>query len=444
MENQPKPDCDVIVVGAGLSGTTAALVLARAGLSVIVLERGKYPGAKNLFGGIFFSTILNKLIPDFWNHAPIERHIVKRRFVYLTPETEVGFDFRSERFNQPPYNNTFTVLRAKFDRWFAEQAEKAGAQIYNGVVVDDFLYENGKVAGVKTRGSTEDTYDELRANVVICAEGANSLLAEKANLRGGNSKMSSRNRAASVKEVISLPEGAIEERFNVSGFEGVAIEYFGDAVKGMIGAGFVYTNKDVVSIGVGCSIDELEKSGITLYDLLDHFKEHLAIKDLIKGGTVLEYSAHMLPEDSYDNMPALVTDGLILVGDAAGLADNSFYHEITNFAMASGLYAAETVIELNKNKNFSKSSLSLYLKKLKNSFVLKDMKQYRNFTKFLHKNKQFLTTYPQTFCDLLVEYFTITGSPKSEIKKRVMLEGLKKINIFKFIIDLLKAARNMT
>jgi len=108
------------------------------------------------------------------------------------------------------------------------------------------------------------------------------------------------------------------------------------------------------------------------------------------------------------------------------------------------LYAAETVIEANKGKNFSKSSLSLYIDKLKNSFVLKDMKQCRNFTKFLHENKQFLTTYPQTFCDSIVEYFTITGAPKSKIKKKIITGVLKKVNIFKLIVDFLKAAKNMT
>lgn len=438
-----KPDFDVIVVGAGLSGITAAYALAKAGQSVVVLERGKYPGAKNLFGGILFSTILNKLIPDFWNSAPVERHIVKRRFVYLTPDTEVGFDFKTEKFNQPPYNNTFTVLRSKFDRWFAEQAEKAGAQIYTQVVVDDFLYENGKITGIKARGPTEGAYDELRANVVICAEGANSMLAEKANLRKGRSKMHSGNRAASVKEIISLPEGVIEDRFNISGDEGLAIEYFGDAVKNMLGAGFIYTNKNTISVGVGCSIDELEKTGVSLYDLLDHFKDHLAIKNMVRGGEVLEYSAHLITEDNYNNLPGLVTDGLILIGDSAGLGNNSFYHEITNLAMASGLYAAETVIEISKEKDFSKASLSLYADKLKNSFVLKDMRQYKNFTSTLHKNRLLMTAYPQALCDSIVEYFTITDSPKAGIKKKIILQMLKRINIFKFIIDSLKAIRNM-
>lgn len=443
MNNQDKPDFDVIVVGAGLSGLTAAYALRKAGVSVAVLERGEYPGAKNLFGGVLFSTILNKLIPNFWDDAPIERHIVKRRFVYLTPDTEAGFDFKAEKYNQPPYNNTFTVLRAKFDRWLAQKVEGAGAEIYTRVVVDDFIYENGKVAGIKARGSAEDTYDELRSNVVICAEGANSMLAEKAGLRSGKSKMSSLNRAVAVKEILSLPQEIIEDRFNLSDNEGVAIEYFGDAVKNMVGAGFIYTNKGTISVGVGCSIDELQHSGIALYDLLDYFKEHPAIRNLVKGAEVLEYSGHLIPEDSYNSLPSLVSGGLILVGDAAGLANGSFYHEITNLAMASGLYAAETIIEAGKENKFSKESLCPYIDKLKNSFVLKDMKEYRNFVNFLRQNKQFITTYPQILCDSIVDYFTVTESPKSEIKKGIIKQARKKIKILKSAVDFLKAVKNL-
>ncbi len=444
MENQTKPDFDVIVVGAGLAGLTAAYALAKEGLSVVVLERGEFPGAKNLFGGVFFSTILNKLIPDFWQEAPVERHIVKRRFSYLTPDTEVGFDFRTEKYNRPPYNNSFTILRARFDRWFAQKTEAAGAAIYPRVVVDDLIYKNGKVAGIKARGSKEGEYDELTANVVICAEGANSLLSEKAGLRSGKSKMSRQNRAIGVKEIISLPQGTIEDRFNLSGGEGVSIEYFGDAVKNTLGSGFIYTNKNTISVGVGCTIEDAADNKIALYDLLDHFKSHFAIKNLIKGGEVLEYSAHMIPEDSYGNMPELVADGLILVGDAAGFANSSLYHEITNLATASGLYAAETAIAADKSKDFSKRSLGLYVDKLKESFVLKDMKQFRNFVGFVHGHRQFLTTYPTLFCDSIVDYFAVSETPKSLVKKSVINKAMKKINIIKAGVDVLGAIRNMT
>lgn len=444
MEEQTKPDYDVIVVGAGLSGLTAAYALAKAGLSVIVLERGEYPGAKNLFGGVFFSTVLNKLIPNFWEEAPVERRVSRKRFSFLTDETEVGLDFRSEKFNRPPYNNSFTVLRAKFDRWFAEKAEAAGATIFAKVVVDDFIYKDGKVTGIKARGAKEGEYDELTANVVICAEGANSLLAEKSGLRIGKSKMTRHNRAVGVKEVISLPREVIEDRFNLAEGEGVAIEYFGDAVKNMMGSGFIYTNKDTISVGVGCTIEDVADNKIAMYDLLDHFKSKPTIRNLVKGGNVVEYSAHMVPEDSYGSLPEFIADGLILVGDAAGFGNSSLYHEITNLATASGLYAAETIIEANKTKDFSKKGLSLYNDKLKESFVLKDMKQFRNFVGFVCGHRQILTTYPKLFCDALIDYFTVSETPKSQVKKDVIWKSIKKINLFKAGFDALGAMRNMS
>ncbi len=225
--------------------------------------------------------------------------------------------------------------------------------------------------------------------------------------------------------------------------EGAAIEYFGDSVKDMVGAGFIYTNKNTISIGVGCSIDELENSKISLYDLLDYFKNLPTIKTLIKGGEVLEYSGHMIPEDNYDSLPALSGGGILLTGDAAGLVNNSFYHEITNLAMASGLYAAETIIEAKKENNFTKISLSRYNKKMAESFVLQDMRQYKNFANFIHRNKQMIAAYPQTLCDAMVEYFTISEMPKKKIKGKIIKKILKKINVLKLSYDSIKAILNM-
>src|SRR3989338_9345466 len=160
---------DCIVVGAGPAGIACALVLARAGLSVVVLERGEYPGSKNMFGGILYSTILNKLLPEFWKEAPVERYVTKRVFSVLTKDDELALTFRADEFGTPPYNNNFAVLRAKFDQWFAKKAEDAGAFILSGVVVDELIKKGDKAVGVKSRLADGDMF----ADAVVLAEGAN-------------------------------------------------------------------------------------------------------------------------------------------------------------------------------------------------------------------------------------------------------------------------------
>ncbi|MFQ6104691.1 MAG: FAD-dependent oxidoreductase [Candidatus Glassbacteria bacterium] len=432
---------DAIVIGAGPSGIASAIVMARKGLSVVVLERGDQPGTKNLFGGILFTNVLGELIPTFLEGAPLERHIVKRRFSVLSTDSEAAFDIRSERYNRPPFNNSFTTIRAKFDRWFAEQAEKEGAEVFPGVVVDDFVWEGGKVAGIKARGEKEGTYDELYADVVICAEGANSMLAEKAGLRKGTSMMDWRNRAVAVKEVITLPREVLEDRFHLEGDEGVAIEYFGEAVNGLLGAGFIYTNRESISVGVGCTIGEYAKSKVATYDQLDRFKEHPAVKPLVRGGEVVEYMTHMIPEDSYENLPALVTDGLILVGDAAGFVNTSIYHEVTNMAMASGKIAGEVVCEAKERGDFSSSALSEYRRRLEDSFVLQDMRHYKKSMKFLHDNPRFLNEYPYAGIDFLIDYFSVDGTPKKKLLRRSFRAFRGRVGILKLAMDMLKARR---
>ncbi len=115
---------DCIIIGAGPAGSAAAITLAQGGADVVVLEKGESPGSKNLFGGILFTTVLNKLIPNFLESAPIERHILRRKFGFIFDENETSLELRSEKFNRPPFNNTFTVLRSQFDKWFAAEAEK--------------------------------------------------------------------------------------------------------------------------------------------------------------------------------------------------------------------------------------------------------------------------------------------------------------------------------
>ncbi|MDI6642406.1 MAG: FAD-dependent oxidoreductase, partial [Elusimicrobiota bacterium] len=336
-----------------------------AGIDTIVLERGEYPGAKNITGGILFTTILGKLIPNFLEEAPLERYIVERKFSLLSKDTELSFSFRTEKFSQPPYNNSFTVLRAKFDPWFAKKTEEMGVMILTKVTVDEIIWEKTRCVGVRTRLNEGDIYSD----VVVLAEGANSVLAEKEGLK---SIPSEKNMAIAVKEIISLPQEVIEERFHLSNSEkngkisgGVAIEYFGDAVKGMFGNAFIYTNKDSLSVGVGCTLNELSKKNINPHDILEYFKNHPCVSNLLCGGKTEEYSAHMIPEGGYYNIPRVVFDGLLLIGDCAGLVNTSFFHEGTNLAMASGVYAAETIIEAKRKREFSYRILSSYENKLR-------------------------------------------------------------------------------
>jgi electron transfer flavoprotein-quinone oxidoreductase len=432
MSEEEKFDC--IIVGAGPAGLTAALKLAQAGVEAAVLERGEYPGSKNVMGGILFTTILDKMLPEFWKEAPVERHVTHRRFSVLSKGGEIALDFKTSAYNEPPFNHTWTVLRAKFDRWYAKKVEEAGAMIIPGMMVSELLVKDGKVTGVKT----EPGGDELNCDVVIVAEGANSFLAEQVGLRKPHDP---KHMAVAVKEVIGLPREEIENRFHLNGDEGSAYEIFGQAVKGTFGSGFIYSNKESLSIGVGSTIYDMRRQQLNPNEVLEEFKSHPSVAPLIRGGESLEYAAHMIPEGGYTHIPKLTTDGLILTGDAAGLVNASHYHEGSNLAMASGLLAAETVIAAKEKGDFSDATLSHYRTKLDGSFVFQDLKKFQKFSQFLIDNPHLLRDYPDIMVGLLEDYFRISEKPKAQIEKEVFARFKKEIGIFNLVKDLYKMWR---
>jgi len=408
--------CEVAIIGAGPAGVSCACVLAQAGVDVVVFERGKYPGAKNMFGGIFFTSLMKKALPDFDGNAPFERFVAKRRHSMLVDDSEMAFSFEPGEYKQPPHNHCLIVKRSVFDQWFAARAEALGAKIVNGITVSDFLWDGNRVAGVSMGPHGENA---LLADVVVCAEGANSLLSQKAGLRN---RLSRRARSVAVKEVIELPKSVIDERFGLTEREGAAYEYYGGATGGRLGCGFIYTNKESLSIGVAVLISEFSRRNggqpLSPHDLLEAFKAHPCIVPLIRGGKTLEYAAHMIPTDGYKNLPRLFTDGLMLVGDAAGLLNNSFLHEGVNMAMASGIKAAETILANRKKKRYDAEGLSLYQRLLNDSFVLDDMKNCRNFLDILHMHREFVDVYPRLAKDALTEYFRVNDISKRILKRR--------------------------
>jgi electron transfer flavoprotein-quinone oxidoreductase len=315
---------DAIIVGAGPAGTTAAYVLAKAGMNVALLERGPSAGSKNVFGGVLFTTVLNRLIPDFWEQAPLERHIKGIKIFLISPDNAVSIGVESQEHNKPPYNNSFTVSRAHFDHWYASKAEEAGALFLTNTVVDDLLKYRDKVIGVKVRGEE----GELYADVVIVADGVNSILAEKAGLRKPYAR---RQVSLGMKEIIELPRSVIEDRFSLSGHEGVELKYIaGDATKGIWGGGNIYTNLESLSLVTWVAVDPLLKSKVKATDLFEQFKEHPFVRNYIKGGETVEYQAHLAPDGGYDATPQYFTDGLMIAGDAARFLNASVHYEGPN------------------------------------------------------------------------------------------------------------------
>ncbi|MBU4038097.1 MAG: FAD-dependent oxidoreductase, partial [Proteobacteria bacterium] len=226
---------DVIVVGAGPAGASAAITAASSGLSVLVIERGEYAGAKNMAGGMLLAQVLQELIPDYWKEAPLQRPVEHHRIMMTSGERFLEIDFGNRGFLNPPFNG-FTVLRQKLDEWLVNKAKDAGALVITSTVVDDLLYEGEQVVGVKTRRPDGD----VRSKIVILADGVNSLLAQKAGLRN---KFEYHDIALGVKELIVLPAKTINERFGLTGEAGAVYTVLGDFARGIPGGGFIYTNK---------------------------------------------------------------------------------------------------------------------------------------------------------------------------------------------------------
>jgi electron transfer flavoprotein-quinone oxidoreductase len=175
----------------------------------------------------------------------------------------------------------------------------------------------------------------------------------------------------------------------------------------------MYTNRDTISLGIGINIHDLDKSKQRPNDLYEQFKKHPSIAPLVKDGELKEYSAHLIPEGGYDYVANVYTDGMLVAGDAAMLV-NAINWEGTNLAMTSGIIAGETIIQAKKKGDFSSNILSTYRQRLEESFVLRDLKKYREIPKFFASNPHFFTTYPEAINELAYMWHVVDDGLKQD------------------------------
>ncbi len=392
---------DAVVVGAGPAGSAAALALARAGRSVILLERGPFPGSKNVYGGVVYARVLDDVLPCWWERVPVQRWVVRRATMVMTPTQALTVDLRTQAWGQAPYNG-MTTYRADFDNWLAGEAVAAGARLVTSTVATGLQRDRaGRVAGVRTDRPDGD----LEARIVIACDGVNSLLAREAGLAA---PADAAHYTLGVKEVLALPPEVIEERFGLGPGQGLDIEAVG-CTRDIPGGGFLYTNRETVSLGVVVSVTGLAASGVRPEELVADFKAHPAIAPWIKGATLQEYNAHLIPEGGYDAMPTLAGDGLLVAGDAAGLTlASGIWLEGVNFAIGSGLAAGQAAAAAIVSGDVSAAGLASYRRTLEGNFVLQDHRRLRA-APHLILSERMQRDYTHLMCDLVEQVFTVTN-----------------------------------
>ena len=417
-------DFDVIVVGAGLAGNTAAYLLAKAGLGVLVIERSETIGGKNVTGGRMYSHSLEKIFPDFAKEAPLGRRITKERISMLTADSATTVEYAAEKLGEQG-KATYAVLRAEFDPSLAGKAEEAGAEYVTGIRVDEVLVKDGKVCGVIAGG------DEMTADVVLLADGVNSLLAQQLGMK---KELEPSQVAVGVKEVIKLGKQKINDRFGVADGDGMAWLFAGDTTGGSIGGGFLYTNQDSVSLGIVTTISEIGRNDIAPRDMVERLKNHPVVQPLIKDGEVVEYAAHLVTEGGYDMIPTLYRDNVLVAGDAAALVMNlGFTIRGMDLCIESGRLAAETIIKAKEAGDFSSKTLSQYKTALDNSFVMKDMLHFRKMPKFI-ENHRIFTQYPAMADKIMSDLFIMYGQEPVKFKKKA-LAAVKDVGLMNLLKD---------
>lgn len=428
-------DFDIIVVGSGCAGAVAAYVAASEGKSVLVVERGEYAGAKNMTGGRIYTHSLVEVFPDFAEEAPLERKITHERIAMMDPTRNLTIDFTSPELSREGADS-YSVLRGPFDQWLAEKAEGAGAEYIYGIAVEELIKdENGRVIGIRAGE------DEITAQVVILCEGVNSLLAERCL---GVSRPKPNQMAVGIKEVFELPEKTIEDRFLLPEGEGAAMLFVGDCTNGKVGGGFMYTNKESISLGLVATISTAAdgENEVPVYQMLEDFKNHPAVAPIIRDAKMVEHSGHMVSEGGFNMVPQYIFDGCMLAGDTAMFCMNLGYQvRGMDFAVASGRFAAEVACEAIDAGDTSAVGMAHYMVKIEDSFVMKDLETFKDWPHTMENWNAMFNDYPTMAAEVMNEMFSVDGTPQKHLSKRiapiVMKRGL--LNLVRDVRGALKA-----
>jgi len=420
---------DVIVIGAGPSGSTAAYTLAKKGFDVLLLERGRVPGSKNMFGGKVYVSPLKEIYDDFEKYAPIHRWVTCEKISLFSKEDYISIEYKGAK------SVSFTTFLTQLSNWMARRAQDEGATLLTEITVDGIYLEDGVAKGVIATGN------RVEADVVIDAEGINRLILESAGIV---KKPSPSQVALGIKEVIKLSTESINEEFCLNDDEGLAWIMIGDVTGNIPGGAFLYTQKEAISLGLVLILDVAIRAineHVSRY--VERLRTHRLLRRLFEKGTIVEYSAHLIPEDIVRlKPPSYYYDGLLITGDAAGFLLNLGYtYRGVDYAAYSGYLAGLTYEKAHAEGRFDKSTLSYYGKLLYDSFIMRNLKKFKD-VHVLMRNPRIFREYPQLFTEFARTIF------KAEYDSEKIMSAFSnakkgKVSWFSLIKDFISLIRRL-
>jgi electron transfer flavoprotein-quinone oxidoreductase len=227
----------------------------------------------------------------------------------------------------------------------------------------------------------------------------------------------------------------------LAGLQGATNEFLG-CTEGVRGGGFVYSQTDTLSVGVVTHLDSLTQRRIPPYDLLSRFVASPWVAPLVKGARLAEYSAHLLPEGGAAMVPRLSAPGLLVAGDAAALCyTNGLTFEGMNLAMTSGKLAADAALDALAAGDVSAAGLAGYEERLRESYVIRDLKTWARAVDFMRRDQLFLA-YPKLVTELMERVYRSDGRPKRKIGRHGVDAARETMPLTQLVRDGIAAGRS--